>query len=101
MAEELVISSTTDPQQVVEGAVQSDPESGRAEVAESSLADFRESESADGGTVSVSVESSQSERQMLLERLAEAEQEVQLLPEAPDAAGQAVDESGSTPQSEK
>ncbi len=88
MAEELTIASSTDPQQVVESAVQGDPESGRAEVTESSLADFRESESADGETITTSVESPQSERQALLERLEQAEQEIQLLPEAPADEGQ-------------
>jgi hypothetical protein len=81
MAEEtLVVSSSTDGQQAVENAAQGTSEG--VSVSESSLADFRESESSDGQTTT-SYESPGSERNALLERLSEAEREIELLPEEP------------------
>lgn len=90
MAEEtLVVSSSTDGQQAVESAAQGTSEG--VTVSESSLQDFRE-QSSDGQTVT-SYENPSSERQTLLERVAEAEREIEL-PEEPADEGQPADESG-------
>jgi len=95
MAEKtLVVSSSTDGQEAVESAAQGTPEG--VPVSESSLQDFRESESTEGQTVTTSYENSGSERNALLARLSEAEREIELLPEAPADQARAVDESGLT-----
>ena len=89
MAEEtLVVSSSTDGQQAVEDAAQGTSDG--VPVSESSLQNF--AESADGDVLTY--ENPQSERQALLQRLAEAEREVMNLPEAPDEsqpADQSID----------
>jgi len=90
--EQLTVSTTTDSPAVAEAVAQGDPEGGRAEVSESSLQNFAESKSSDGQTVT-SYEDPSSERQALLERLEQAEQEIIELPEAPADEG-LVDSSG-------
>jgi hypothetical protein len=73
---------------VVEAVAAGEPEASRALVHESSLANFSEGESADGRTTTTSFESPSSERIALLQRLSEAEEAVQLLPEEPADEGQ-------------
>jgi hypothetical protein len=87
MSDELQVASTTDVQATVSAVASG--EDGRATVDESSLANFEQS--ADGKVVSY--ENPSSERQNLLERLAEAEAEVEL-PVESYKEGQPADESG-------
>ena len=62
---------------------------------------FPESESTDGQTDTTSYENPGSERNALLERLSEAEREIELLPEAPADDAQAGDESTGLSQQER
>jgi hypothetical protein len=93
MSDALKVATTTDSQAVADAVAKGNDDGGRAEVSESSLAKFEQS--ADGKVVSF--ENEQSEHQNLLERLREAEQEIELPVEKADTKssteGQPVDES--------
>jgi hypothetical protein len=66
---EVVVATTTDSQSTADAAAQGDEEAARVPVEESSLRDFRQSESEDGAVSSVSFEHPQSERQTFIAQL--------------------------------